>query len=796
MYNPQKYYDSLELDSVLQLLANEASMSSAKESAMLLRPFDSLENVINELEKTDEAYILSAKYSTPSFGNPVNPSSLITRAEVGGILNMGELIAISESLRIIRNVKAWRENISEAAVIKLEDLFTLLIPNKFLEDSINTSVKSPEEMYDGASPALSDIRRRIRKQSAVIKEKLDSIVKHNSRSKYLQEAIVTQRDGRYVVPVKSEYKSEVPGIVHDMSSTGSTIFIEPMAVVEANNEIRVLQSAEREEIERILAELSSRVSDFAENIKISFAALTELNLIFAKANLAYKMKATLPKLNSSGRIVLKNARHPLIDKNKVVPISLTLGTDYDTLVITGPNTGGKTVTLKTVGLLTLMAMCGLLVPCDDGSELSFFERILVDIGDEQSIEQSLSTFSSHLVNLKVIIEESSHPSLVLLDELGGGTDPVEGAALAKAVMIFLSQNGAKTISTTHYPELKSYAIDTSGVENASCEFDVKTLRPTYRLLIGVPGKSNAFAISRRLGIPEEIVSMADSFIDEDERQLDRVTEVLEKARQQAEEEKRSAEKLRFEAQKLAEDARKALSDAKDKKEAILEKAKNDASYIVDNARYKSNALLSELDDIKKRFNAENAAELYGRAKKSANAVLDEVERTSDPVTKREKDNYVLPRPLVVGDTILVTDIEKQGTVEQINKDGKKVLVAVGGLKTWTDIGNLRLCDVKKQNAEPKSRRVTGVASRAERDVKYEFDMRGMTVDEGLMELDRYIDGAVLAGIPSVTIIHGKGTGALRKAVHAFLKTNKNIVTFRLGVFGEGESGVTIAEIRS
>ena len=796
MYNAQKYYDSLELNSVLQLLADGASMSSAKDAAIRLRPFEDIETVINELEKTDEAYILSAKYATPSFGNPINPNSLITRAEVGGILNMGELISISESLRIIRNVKTWRENISEAAVVKLQDLFALLIPNKFLEDSINTSIKSPDEMHDNASPALADIRRKIRKQSNAIKEKLDSIVKHNSRSKYLQEAIVTQRDGRYVVPVKAEYKSEVPGIVHDMSSTGSTIFIEPMAVVEANNEIRVLQSAEREEIERILAELSSRVSDFADNIKISFSALTELNLIFAKANLAYKMKATMPKLNSSGRIVLKNARHPLIDKHKVVPISLSLGIDFDTLVITGPNTGGKTVTLKTVGLLTLMAMSGMLVPCEDGSELSFFERILVDIGDEQSIEQSLSTFSSHLVNLKVIIEESVHPSLVLLDELGGGTDPIEGAALAKAVMIFLSQNGAKTISTTHYPELKSYAIDTFGVENASCEFDVKTLQPTYRLLIGVPGKSNAFAISRRLGIPEEIVSMADTFIAEDERQLDRVTEALEKARQQAEEERRASEKLRIEAQKLSEEARKILSEAQNKKESILEKAKNDASYIVDNARYKSNALLSELDDIKKRFNAENAAELYGYAKKTSNSVLDEVERTSDPVTKKDKENYNLPRALVIGDNIIVADIDKQGTVEQVSKDSKKVLVAVGGLKTWTEIGNVRLCEAQKKVSEPKSRRVTGVKSRAERDVRYEFDMRGMTVDEGLMELDRYIDGAVLSGIPSVTIIHGKGTGALRKAVHGFLKNNKNIITFRLGVYGEGEAGVTIAEIKS
>ncbi len=796
MYNFQKYYESLEFPAVLQLLANEASMSSAKDSALHLKPFEDIDSVIRELEKTDEAYVLSAKFASPSFGNPVNPSSLITRAEVGGILNMSELISISECLRIIRNVKSWRENISETNVIRLNDLFGLLIPNKFLEDSINTSIKNPEEMYDNASPKLADIRRKISKQSATIKEKLDSIVKHNSKSKYLQEAIVTQRDGRYVVPVKAEYKSEVPGIVHDMSSTGSTIFIEPMSVVEANNEIRVLRSAEREEIERILADLSSRVSDFSDNIKISFAALTELNLIFAKANLAYKMKATMPKLNSSGRIVLKNARHPLIDKNKVVPISLTLGTDYDTLVITGPNTGGKTVTLKTVGLLTIMAMSGLLIPCEDGSEISFFERILVDIGDEQSIEQSLSTFSSHLVNLKSIIEESAHPSLVLLDELGGGTDPVEGAALAKAVMIHLSNNGARTISTTHYPELKSYAIDTPRVENASCEFDVKTLRPTYRLLIGVPGKSNAFAISRRLGIPEEIVMMADSFIAEDERQLDRVTEALEKARQLAEEEGRAAERLKIEAQKALSDASKALNEANIKRDAILEKAKNDASYIVDNARYKSNNLLSELDDIKKKINADNAAELYGQAKRMTKSVIDEVEKVSDPISKKEKDNYVLPRNLVVGDNIVVADISKQGIVEQISKDGKKAFVSVGGLKTWTEIGNIRLLDKDNKKEQPATRRVTGLKSRAERDVRYEFDMRGMTVDEGLMELDRYIDGAVLAGIPSVTIIHGKGTGALRKAVHGFLKSNKNIITFRLGVFGEGEAGVTIAEIKS
>lgn len=797
MYNAEKYYSSLQLDSVLMLLAEQATVSSAKEEALKLRPFSNPSRVIEELEKTDEAYILSAKYATPSFGNPVDPSGILTRCEVGAILTMSEILSVSDCLRIIRVVKEWRNNISDNAVQKLSDPFDLLSPNRYLEDLINTSVKSDEEMFDNASVKLAEIRRKIRKESALIRDKLDSIVKNHGKAKYLQEAIVTQRDGRYVVPVRFEYKNEIPGIVHDTSSSGATLFVEPMSVVESNNEIRVLMSAEREEIERILAELSAKIGEFSETIKTSFTAISNLNLIFAKANLAYKMHATRPVLNTDGRIVLKNARHPLIDRNKVVPISVTLGTDFDTLVITGPNTGGKTVTLKTVGLFTLMAMCGLLIPAEEGSEISFFERILVDIGDEQSIEQSLSTFSSHIVNIIDILEESKFKSLVLLDEVGGGTDPIEGAALAKAILITLDANGAKTVATTHYPELKSYAIDTKGVENASCEFDIKTLKPTYRLMIGVPGKSNAFAISKKLGISEDVVMMADSFISDENREIDRVTQALESARQEAEKEKVLASHMLKTAQDKLDKAEKALKEAEEKQQKLLEKAKNDASYIIDNARYKSNALLGELEDIKKQFNAQNAAELYGKAKSGAKRALDEIEKTSDPVADKISDNYVLPRGVIVGDCVLVFSLSKEAVVEQISKDGKRAFVAMGALKSWTDISDLRLIEKKQQKqSAPKTRRVTGVTSRAERDVRYEFDMRGMTVDEGIMELDRYIDGAVLAGIPSVTIIHGKGTGALRKAVHEFLKSNRNIITFRLGVFGEGEAGVTIAEIKS
>lgn len=796
MYDCEKYYELLELGSVLEKLSMQACLDSTKEAALSLRPFYSFEEIENELNKTDEAFVLSAKYAAPSFGNPKNPNSILTRSEVGAVLTMSELLSVLDSLRIIRRVKEWKENISDNSVKYLNDNFNLLIPNKYLEDLISTSVKSEDELYDNASSELAEIRKRIRREAVKIKDKLDSVVKNHSKAKFLQEAIVTQRDGRYVVPVKAEYKNEIPGILHDTSSSGSTLFIEPMSVVESNNEIRVLELKEKEEIERILTALSIKVAEFSDNIKLSYTALIQLDLVFAKASLAYKMRATMPKINKVGRVVLNSARHPLIDINKVVPITLTLGTDYDTLVITGPNTGGKTVTLKTVGLLTLMTMCGLLIPVDSNSEIAIFERILVDIGDKQSIEQSLSTFSSHMVNIINIIKESKNSSLILLDELGGGTDPVEGAALAKAILITLAQNGAKTVATTHYPELKSYAIDAYRVENASCEFDIRSLKPTYKLLIGVPGKSNAFKISSKLGISDEIVELANSFISDDDRQIDSITSALENARLEAETERQKTKEALLEANKQKAEAERIRIEAKNIYEKALEKAKNDASYIIDNARYKSNLLLSSLEDIKKEFSAENASTLYGKAKALSKEILCSVEKESDPIINNKED-YVLPRPLVVGDNIVIIDLDKNAVVEQISADTKRVYVSMGNIKSWTDIANIKLCEAKKEKPQTnKTRRITGVKSKSERDVKYEFDMRGMTVDEGIMELDRYIDGAVLAGIPSVTIIHGKGTGALRKAVHSFLKGNKNIITFRLGVFGEGEAGVTIAEIKS
>lgn len=795
MYEKEKYLNTIEFPEVLKLLANEATLLPAREKAMALLPFDDFDSVVNSLKQTEDAYLLTAKFASPSFGSPHDPSSLLLRAEMGGTLGISELLDVADALRTIRVLKEWRNDISDEIKTSLDELFSCLFPNKFIEDKIHFAIKNSEELNDSASPKLSDIRRKMRGISSSIKDKLDSIVKSHSKSKYLQDTIVTQRDGRFVVPVKAEFKSEIPGIVHDTSSSGATMFIEPMSVVEANNELRVLLSAEKEEIERILAELSAEVATFATAIIDSFKCAIELNLIFAKASLAYKMRATVPKLNNNGKIILKNARHPLIDKKKVVPISLSLGDTYNSLIITGPNTGGKTVTLKTVGLLTAMTMTGMMIPADDSSEISYFERILVDIGDEQSIEQSLSTFSSHIVNLVKIIEEAPFNSLILLDELGAGTDPVEGAALAKSILIRLALLGAKVVATTHYAELKSYALETEGVENASCEFDVEAMRPTYKLLLGVPGKSNAFAIAGKLGIDERIIDNAKSYISDENIHFENILEALEKARQSAEKEKADAKRMRQEAEELRALAEKLKSEAEESKERILEKAKNDASYIIDDVRFKSNKLLNELEESKKNLTSANAVDMVSRAKESVGKTVRDLEKTSDPVGKRDKDNYVLPRAISVGDHVTLFDLNERAVVEQISKDGKKVLVSIGSARTWTKYDNLRLEEKPKVKEVKKTRNISGVKSVAQRDVRFEFDMRGMNCDEGIMELDRYIDQSLLAGVQNVSIIHGKGTGVLRIAVHEYLRKHSKVRSFRLGTFGEGESGVTIAELK-
>lgn len=792
-YNIDRYLKTLELDKILALLANETAIADAREAALSLKPKTSFDAVENILGHTDEAYIFMSKYTSPSFSGAVNVSSSLMRASASAVLSPRELLDIAATLRVIRTLKEWRNNCSGVKESRLDFLFDCLTPNKYLEEKIAFIIKSEDEISDNASSTLYDIRRKIVSRSAKIRSLLDKIV-HGNSAKYLQDAIITQRDGRFVVPVKVEHKAQISGIVHDTSSTGSTVFIEPMSVVETNNEIRVLKLNEQEEIERILAELSAEAASFADSIIASFKAAAELDLIFAKARLAYKMKAVLPKINSCGKIYLKNARHPLIHYKSVVPITVELGKNYGTLVITGPNTGGKTVTLKTLGLLSLMTMCGLMIPADDGSEIAVFSKIFADIGDEQSIEQSLSTFSSHMVNIIYILENADCDSLVLFDELCAGTDPVEGAALAKAILMKLSFLGAKVAATTHYPELKSYAIDTDGVENASCEFDVSTLRPTYRLITGMPGRSNAFAISKRLGLSEDIIKNASEQVSDEDMRFERVVAALEKARISADNEHKKALKLRRELEISKNKAAERERELEISREKIIEKTRKEANDIIEAARYKSSILLNELEELKKSLNAENAAKNAEKARLAYKTTLKEMEEAADPVeTKNVQGEEVTE--IFVGDIVVLKDFGRDATVVDIKPDGKQVYVVSGSMKMLVTTDKLLKKKGAKSTEIKKTRNVTGVQSRANREVSGEIDIRGFATDEAVLELDRYIDNALISGLETIRIIHGKGTGVLRKGVQTYLRSHKSVKSFRLGTFGEGENGVTIAELK-
>ncbi len=792
-YDILKHAKTLELNAVLQMLSNETASEDACQNALNIIPDTDINKVKKELSKTESAFLLTAKFSAPSFGGISNIISSLSRAELGATLVPSELIKIANVLRVIRTVKVWKSNSNAERETAIDYLFNALTPNKFLEDKINFCIKSDDEISDTASSTLCDIRRKITSKSAKIRENLDKIVR-GQLSKYLQDAIVTQRDGRFVVPVKSEHKGEISGIVHDTSASGSTLFIEPLSVVEVNNEIRVLKAKETDEIQRILSELSAACAEFSETIKQSYYALVELDLIFAKAKLAYKMGAVVPKINDNGFLYLKRARHPLINQRQVVPNTITLGGDYDTLIITGPNTGGKTVALKTAGLLCLMAMCGMLIPCDDNSEVTVFNKIFADIGDEQSIEQSLSTFSSHMVNIISILENCDSNSLVLFDELCAGTDPVEGAALAKSILMTLSNKSVKVIATTHYPELKAYALDTKGVENASCEFDVATLKPTYNLIIGQPGRSNAFAISKRLGLSDDIISLANEQLTEDDLRFENVVASLEKARQSAEFDRREIARLKSEISETKKRTEQAEHDFKLKQDKLIEQAREKAVSIVESTRYKSSQLLNELEELKKQLNADNAAQNINKARADYKNSLKLMEDTANPVVKSRTGEGLKKAPNI-GDIVILKSFNRDATVIKVEEMKKQIYVMSGSMKMWVDFDE---CKHKKSNAPsteaPKKRNVSGIASRAQRNVSGEIDIRGLATDEALLELDKYIDEAVLSGIGTITIIHGKGTGTLRKNVQTHLRSHRNIKNFRVGLFGEGENGVTIAEI--
>lgn len=788
-----KNHKTLELDLILEKLAAECSCDDAKDLARGLKPAGDMAEVEMLLQQTEDAFSLLARFGGPSFSGLKNVNNSLHRAAAGGSLNPKELLDIAYCLRALRTLDEWR-NHSSGVKTSLDFFFEGITSNKYLETKILSCIVSEEEIADKASDTLFDIRKKIRSKENSIREKLDSLIHSSHYQQFLQEAIITQRNGRFVVPVKAECRGNVPGLVHDTSSTGATVFIEPASVVDANNDIKVLQGKERDEIMRILYELSAESGDFAESIKHSYESAIRLNLIFAKAHLAYKMKATKPILNNEGIICLKKARHPLIDPKKVVATDIALGDEYDTLVITGPNTGGKTVSLKTLGLLTLMTMCGLLIPVADRSRVSVFNNILVDIGDEQSIAQSLSTFSSHMVNIIDIMKKADDKSLILIDELGAGTDPVEGAALAVSIIEALREKGAIIAATTHYTELKAYALDTPGVTNGCCEFDIETLRPTYKLLIGVPGRSNAFAILKHLGMTQDVIDNAKAIVGSDNRDFEAVLEKLEASRHALEEERKVAEEMTERARKIEEKAQSEMDKIETLKARELDKAKREAQKLIDAAERKSSQFLLELDKLKKEQTSSNATEIARKTRRAVKAQMGEMDDLINPneLADNWDYDYKLPRNPVPGDRIVIKGI---GEGEVLEFKNNNVFVKSGLLKTRVKLSDIMILDKPKKKPVKTQHNVYRTSSRADADVKTEIDMRGETVDEALSELGLFIDRCVLNNIEEIRIIHGKGTGALRSAVTDYLKTHPNVSEYRLGRYGEGENGVTIAKLK-
>ncbi len=782
---------ALELEKILHMLAEKTASADAAQAALGLCPSPYLGEAERLLQETDDALRLTASYGSPSFGHPKNIKNALRRADAGAVLSLRELLDIAYFLRTVRALCEWKARCENVSTV-LDDRFDALSPNRFLEERISLTVTTDEEIADSASAELASIRRKMRAASQRVRDQLDKMVRSPAYQKLLQDPIVTIRGGRFVVPVKAEHRSEVPGLVHDTSASGATVFVEPMGAVEANNELKVLLSKEEAEIERILTVLCADVGGFADALCGQYDVMVELDLIFAKASLGYDMKAMKPTLSDDGVIVLKAARHPLIAKDKVVPIDVSLGETFDTLVITGPNTGGKTVTLKTIGLLTQMVGCGLLPPCADGSHLSVFDHVLVDIGDEQSIEQNLSTFSAHMTNVARILGTADERSLVLLDELGSGTDPVEGAALATAILEQLRAQGARIAATTHYAELKAYAIHTDGVENGSCEFDVASLRPTYRLIVGTIGRSNAFAISRRLGISEMLIDRAKALVSGEDRHLEDVVVRLEERRRRLEEELKTAKEARQRAETEGMHTREQLARARMEQDKLLEDAKREADRITQKARLEAERLLDELEAMRKQ--SRQGAKEAQTAKTDLRRKLKDLDETLDPVKQAPSNSgYVLPRPLKVGDDVLIFDIDKKATVLSLPDANGQVEVQAGIIRTRVKLDNLRL--IEKTSAAKKGQVQRQTTSRAERSAKTDLDLRGMACDEGLLMVDEFIDNAVMAGIPQITVIHGKGTGVLRAAVQQHLRRHPSVKSYRLGTYGEGETGVTIVELK-
>ena len=794
----EKSIRTLELPAVLEMLSAKAVSEAAREKSRHIMPATERQEVLRLLDETDAAKERLGLYGSPSFSGVKDVSEPLARADRGGMLNTRELLNIAGLLTAARRVYEYDEE-RKGEATAIDRFFSALHTNKYLEDRIHGAILDEETIADTASAELTDIRRKMRIAASKGRQILQKIISSPSYAKVLQEALITQRDGRFVVPVKAECKGSLPGLVHDISSSGATLFVEPMGVVQANNELKELEAREEKEIERILRELSAQCADAMEYILLDYDMLVHLDMIFSRAQLSYTMNASRPEVVRKGAISLKRARHPLLDQAKAVPVTVELGGDYDTLVITGPNTGGKTVALKTLGLLCLMAQCGLHIPADSGSTVRVFDRILADVGDEQSIEQSLSTFSAHMSNTVEILRQADDDSLILFDELGAGTDPVEGAALAIAIIQHARSKGALIAATTHYAELKTFAMTTAGVENASCEFDVQTLRPTYRLLVGIPGKSNAFAISRRLGLDESVIADAKAQMDSESLRFEDVLAQLEEKRQRLEKAQTEANRLW---QQREEDARKARifrEQMEKAKENARAKGEAEAKRIVREAQQKTEEIFAQLEELRKQQTRAANFQQVNDAKAAIRHDLKEAEAVLHS-RDQEPETPAPSRPIAVGDLVELAGVKTAATVLNVNGDGSMLLQA-GKMKMTVKAGQVRLLESaeeiekrKKQVAAAQRKNVSPQIQLAARAAS-ELDIRGMETLEAESVVENYIDAAVMAKLGTVTIIHGKGTGALRKAVHEMLKRNRAVKSFRLGRYGEGEAGVTVVELK-
>ena len=787
---------TLELPRVLQLLSDQAVSGEAKEKALHIRPEMETEEVLRLLDQTDAARAMIGLHGAPSFSGVKPVGEALDRADRGGSLNTKELLTIADLLTAARRAKEYF-NADAMEKTAIDHLFLSLHGNRFLEEKIKRCIPDEDTIADAASTELADIRRHMRAAQAKSRQILQKIISSPTYGKILQEAIITQRDGRFVVPVKAEHKGDLPGLVHDISSSGATLFVEPMGVVQANNELIELEAKEQKEIERILAELSAEAAAHREDIQWDYDALVHLDLIFARGQLSYKMDGIRPEVRRDGAIHLRKARHPLLDPKKAVPIDIELGDTFDTLVITGPNTGGKTVSLKTLGLLTLMTQCGLHIPVGDRSAVSVYERVLADIGDEQSIEQNLSTFSAHMTNIVSILTEADRHSLILFDELGAGTDPVEGAALAIAVIQHVRRMGARVAATTHYAELKTFAMTTAGVENASCEFNVETLSPTYRLLIGIPGKSNAFAISKRLGLPDEVIEAAKVQMSGESVRFEDILTQLEAKRQALEKREQEANRLYQQREEDARKAREFREQMERAKENARSRGEAEAKRILRDARSAADEVFAELAEMRKQ---QAKAERTLNANEARAELRRKLNEAEDAVSKRDQRQEPIPkpsRPIREGDLVEIPGVRTPAEVVSVGKDGTLQLKS-GVLKMKAKADEVRLIEEDERAAQKKKPAVS-IRQNADRALRAsasrEVDIRGMETLEAESVVENFLSAAVMGRLDTVTIIHGKGTGALRKAVHDILRRSKAVKSFRLGVYGEGESGVTVVTLK-